>query len=287
MATRGASRQSAFAARRSRPPATDRRRLTGPRYGAEPLMIAIVPGARMRESRQSASAREPSTRRQRFATDLVLPSHVLLRHRILFALTVAVPILLGVMAAVAPDILSRLDRPMSRALHNEAWVGFFRFVTEIGRPWAVAAISVVAGLLLLRRCRAFATALPATALTALVFDVVLKAIIDRPRPPFGIGATAAPTSFPSGHVILGVIVLGLLVPVAYLLSRRRWVYRAAVAVAAVYIPIVMVSRIAIGAHWFTDVVGSFFIGVLFLLGAELLVASRLAGEHCDCRLHGG
>ena len=241
----------------------------------------------MQESRPSASAPEPFTGGQSFATDLVLPSHVLLRHRILFALTVAIPSVLGVMAAVAPDVLSHLDRPISRVLHREAWTGFFRFVTEIGRPWAVAAMSVLAGLLLVRRCRAFAAALPVTAVTALVFDVVLKTIIDRPRPPFGIGATADPTSFPSGHVILGVIVLGLLVPVAYLLTPRRWVYRAAVAVAAVYIPIVMLSRIAIGAHWFTDVVGSFFIGALFLLGAEFVVASRLAGEHCGCRLHGG
>ena len=241
----------------------------------------------MHDSRPSASAGGRWHSGQRLAPGLLLPSHLLLHHRVVFALTLAIPIVLGVMAAVAPDVLGRVDRPVSRALYGLGWDRFFRFVTEVGRPWAVATVSVVTGVLLHRRCRAFATVLPVTALTALVGDVVLKGIVDRPRPPFGIGAGADPTSFPSGHVILGVIVLGLLVPVAYLLTSRRWVYLAAVAVAAIYIPIVMVSRIAIGAHWFTDVIGSFFIGALFLLAAEWLVASRLADEHCRCRLHGG
>jgi membrane-associated phospholipid phosphatase len=133
--------------------------------------------------------------------------------------------------------------------------------------------------------RTFAIALPATAFTGVLVDVVVRLLVSRTRPPFGVGATEDPTSFPSGHVVLGVVVLGLLVPSVYVLTSRRWVYWSALALFFVYVPIVMLSRIVIGAHWLTDVVGSFFIGATLLLGAEYLVGSRLAHDRCDCRLH--
>ena len=222
---------------------------------------------------------------ERFAPDLLRPSQLVLRSRALFGLSLAITLTLALLAAFAPDILLRIDRPFTAFVYDEDWVPFFRVVTEVGRPWAVALLSVVVGTLLWRRCRAFAVALPVTALTALVVDVAIKLAVGRTRPPFGIGATEDPTSFPSGHVVLGVIVLGLLVPVAYLLTHRRWVYRSAIVLFFVYVPVVMLSRIVIGAHWFTDVVGSFFIGATFLLGAEYLVATTFAEEHCSCRLH--
>lgn len=226
-----------------------------------------------------------SYRDQRFAPDLVRPSQLLLRSPTLFALSVALTVTLTLLAALAPEVLLRIDRPITAFLRNDDWVPFFRVVTEVGRPWAVAVLSVIAGALLWRRCRAFALALPVTALTALVVDVAIKLLVGRTRPPFGIGATEDPTSFPSGHVVLAVIVLGLLVPAVYLLSRRRWIHRLTVVVFFAYVPVVMLSRIMIGAHWFTDVVGSFFIGAAFLLGAEYLMGTRFADEHCSCRLH--
>lgn len=244
--------------------------------------------------RQPVSGRRPTVpapnghrRGRHFPPDLLRPSHLLLRSRALFLVSLTATIALATLAALNPELLLEIDRPISEFLNDEDWVPFFRVVTEIGRPWAVAVLSVIAGVLLWRRCRAFAIALPATALSALVIDVALKLLISRTRPPFGIGATEDPTSFPSGHVILGVIFLGLLVPIAYLVTERRWVYRAAIAAFVFYVPIVMVSRVVIGAHWFTDVIGSFFIGALFLLGAEYLVGTKFADEHCDCRLHSG
>lgn len=239
----------------------------------------------MTDDRPRDSRRGRARHHHRFAPDLLRPSHLLLRSRGLFLLSGAATVALALLAAFRPELLLQIDRPISASLNDEDWVPFFRVVTEVGRPWAVAAVSVVAGILLWRRCRAFAIALPATALVAVVVDVVIKVLVSRSRPPFGVGAGEDPTSFPSGHVVLGVIVLGLLVPVAYLVTARRWVYWSAVVLFAVYVPIVMLSRIVIGAHWFTDVIGSFFIGATFLLAAEYAVGSKFADEHCACRLH--
>jgi membrane-associated phospholipid phosphatase len=229
----------------------------------------------------------PTRHHHRFPPDLLRPSHVLLWSPALFVISLAVTVVVAVLASVAPQVLLAIDRPVSAFLHDEDWVPFFRVVTEVGRPWAVALLSVIAGALLWRRCRLFALALPATALSAVVVNVLLKLLISRVRPPFGIGASEGPTSFPSGHVVLGVIGLGLLVPVVYVVTGRRWLYHAALALFVVYVPVVGLSRIVLGAHWFTDVIGSFFIGATFLLGAEYLVGSRLADDHCTCRLHDG
>jgi undecaprenyl-diphosphatase len=237
-------------------------------------------------ARDADSARRPRTLHEhRFAAELLRPSHLLLRSRLLFVAGIIGTVALGLLAAFRTEWLLRIDRPVSAALNDEAWVPFFRVVTEVGRPWAVALLSVIGGVVMWRRCRTFAIALPATAFTGMIVDVVFKLLVGRTRPPFGIGATEDPTSFPSGHVVLGVVVLGLLVPSVYVLTERRWAYWTALGLFFAYVPIVMLSRIVIGAHWLTDVIGSFFIGATLLLGAEYLVGSRLAHDRCDCRLH--
>ena len=239
----------------------------------------------MPRGRPRASARLRTRHEHRYASDLLRPSRLLLHKPAMFVTVLLSTSALATLAALRPELLLRIDRPISEAVRDEAWVPFFRVVTEVGRPWAVAVVSVIAGAVMWRRCRIFAVALPTTAFTGMLVDIGLKLLISRERPAFGVGAGTEPTSFPSGHVILGVVVLGLLVPSVYLLSTHRWAYQTSLTVFFTYVPIVMLSRVVIGAHWFTDVVGSFFIGATLLLAAEYLVGSRLSDQFCGCRIH--
>jgi len=89
---------------------------------------------------------------------------------------------------------------------------------------------------------------------------VLKAVVGKPRPvfpdPFEFPING---SFPSGHTAGAVLVFGLL---AYLLARfwpnRRW---ASYAGCSALILAIGFSRVYLGAHWFSDVVGGIVIGM--------------------------
>jgi membrane-associated phospholipid phosphatase len=99
-----------------------------------------------------------------------------------------------------------------------------------------------------------------------VLDTLLKHLIRRPRP---IYATAVlhgySFSFPSGHAMASLVAYGLL---AYLLVafwlRGWWIRVAVISAAALLILTIGLSRLYLGVHYFSDVVGGYAAGVLWL-----------------------
>ncbi|MGN6744036.1 MAG: phosphatase PAP2 family protein [Amnibacterium sp.] len=143
----------------------------------------------------------------------------------------------------------------------------------IGLP--ILAHVAIAVLSLRRRAWTPAILVVAAGLGSLAMTIAGKDIIDRHRPPL---ADAIPPfeyspSFPSGHTLNATVVVGV---VAYLiLLRRRTVAARVVAVVvAVGIPLLVgLTRILLGAHWFTDVLAGWLLGALWL--AIVITAHRL------------
>jgi undecaprenyl-diphosphatase len=96
---------------------------------------------------------------------------------------------------------------------------------------------------------------------------LFKAIIDRPRPSpdlVMIFSESDRSSFPSGHSFFAMMVFGL---VAYfaVTRLRNGILRTSILLAvAVLILLLGISRIYLGAHWPSDVVGGYLYGGIFL-----------------------
>jgi undecaprenyl-diphosphatase len=88
---------------------------------------------------------------------------------------------------------------------------------------------------------------------------LFKRIIERPRPPAkdALG-TYTHWSFPSGHATQCMAFFAMLLVLACLAGRAR--LRLWVIAAAAVVLVVGASRIYLGAHWFTDVLGGYALG---------------------------
>lgn len=139
--------------------------------------------------------------------------------------------------------------------------------------WA-APLVAVAGLLLLlvwHQCRALAWTLLAATAARPLLEWAIKELVDRPRPDLDRLVPGNGPSFPSGHVMAAVAIWGLLPPVVALLTGRRSAWWWSVGISATVITAVAFSRVYLGVHWLTDVIGALLLGALYLLAVEALL----------------
>ena len=99
-------------------------------------------------------------------------------------------------------------------------------------------------------------------------NILTKLVVGRPRPDptlVEVMRQYGENSFPSGHVFFFTAFFGFLFFLAYVLLKRGPLRKAALAVLGLLIGLIGVSRIYMGAHWPSDVVGAYLVGGLWLM----------------------
>ena len=159
-------------------------------------------------------------------------------------------------------------------------VSVVKAVTWLGSGgvlWTLIGLAVVA--LSIRRRWRLAIYLLVTGAGALVLDPVLKALVGRLRP-----VVAHPIahgngdSFPSGHALGSIVCYGALFLVFLPATRGVW-RRVLAAVIATLIAAIGVSRLLLGVHYISDVLGAWALGITWLgVTAFAFELSRQASE---------
>jgi len=203
------------------------------------------------------------------SSTLPRPRHLLRLRRTVILVAVAVG-LLTLAAAFAPGTLAVVDEPISDWLRGRGSMDWWRHLSDYGSSRVYVPVAVLAAIVLWNRCRSLALTWPVLIAVGSVVNVVLKVLVDRERPDDPLAGVAL-AAYPSGHAIHATLFLGLLPPTIYLLTRRAWTVWMTGPLAALMVVGVGASRVALGAHWPTDVVSGVLIGVALLVAADLTV----------------
>jgi undecaprenyl-diphosphatase len=144
---------------------------------------------------------------------------------------------------------------------------FMEAVSLLGKSWLMIGLGAVValGMYWANRRREFLAA--AGTLGILILSPILQLLVDRSRPPadlVGINAPFGGFSFPSGHAYQSFVFYGFLIFLASVLVERTWPRRAVQAFLALLILAIGVSRVYLGAHWPSDVLGAYLLGGSFL-----------------------
>jgi len=158
---------------------------------------------------------------------------------------------------------------------NPVFASVMAAVSSLGDGWIpVILVGAVTALCIIRKMYLEAVFVVAT-LSSVLLAAVLKVLVGRPRPPsFSLNpADLFPAfnqySYPSGHVLFVVVFFGFLAFLAWM-HLSGWLRVISIAVCGALIVLIAPSRIYLGAHWASDVIGSYLIGTFWLIILVLL-----------------
>ena len=177
---------------------------------------------------------------------------------------------------------------------NPVFAAVMGAVSSLGNGWIpVLMVGAVTALCVIRKKYLEAAFVVAT-LSSVLLAAVLKVLVGRPRPssfslnPADFFASFNQYSYPSGHVLFFVVFFGFLAFLAWM-HLSGWQRVISMAVCGALIVLIAPSRIYLGAHWASDVIGSYIIGTFLLIILVLLYLMVLhhrdgvSGVSPECR----
>jgi undecaprenyl-diphosphatase len=202
-----------------------------------------------------------------------------IRHRRPWLLPAAltVVVVLGAVAAVHRGGLLVWDKPITDAFValRSPWIDRAAlWASRLGSTPVVLAAGAAGVALAARRCHSVAIVMLVTVAARPPVEWLLKELVGRPRPAGARLVVGTGFSYPSGHVLAAAATWGFVPVIAGLYVHRRWVWWALTTLAWSVIALVAWSRVWLGVHWTSDVVGGLAIALIALSAAETLIERR-------------
>jgi len=172
----------------------------------------------------------------------------------------------------------RFDLKVAFALREEndpALNAFMTAISFLGDGWVPVILVIAVAAICAWEKKWIEAAFVVATLSSGVLAGVLKMVVGRARPPsftlnpWDIFQSFNQYAYPSGHVLFFVVFFGFSAYLAwkFLSGWLRWIV---IAICASLIVLIGPSRIYLGEHWVSDVIGSYIIGSFWLIILILL-----------------
>lgn len=196
-----------------------------------------------------------------------------LKHRAVPPLLAASVLIIGfvvIVRGVRGSEPTAFDMAVAQWVHSfdAPWLdGVLTLVTELGSiAWLIAVAAAVSVYLWMRGAQLNAAVVAGTSLLGGVLNGALKRSFERARPELFAKVSAPGFSFPSGHAMGTTVVFGISAVAFGVMFPKHRVRVFSVAVPLIFI--IGLSRVYLGVHWPTDVLGGFLAGSALVIAAS-------------------
>ncbi|MDB8658361.1 phosphatase PAP2 family protein [Streptococcus anginosus] len=174
-------------------------------------------------------------------------------------------VILGYVVKFHPNYLKGFDWPIQTILRGDlpdSLTFFFSNVTSlINIPVIITWVVVLVGLFLYKKWWSEAILLAGNLALTGILVVLLKNVYQRSRPAIQHLVEEGGFSFPSGHALASTLIFGTLLIIVSQRIKSVQTKRILQSLMIVMIFIIMTSRVYLGVHYPTDVLGSFLLGL--------------------------
>lgn len=192
-------------------------------------------------------------------------------------------------AAIFSEVISKFDDTVYgiiSSLISDGMSRFMVFITFWGSEPAITAINLIilfaAFIRKRRKYFNFALLVSSNIIAGAVLNYCMKQLFHRPRPDILRLVEIGGFSFPSGHSMASIIFYGFFIYLAARYAGNRSKYAIATALSTLVL-LIGISRIYLGVHYASDVLGGFIIGLGWLL-IFIRLSKRYFFPKCDAAL---
>ena len=138
-----------------------------------------------------------------------------------------------------------------------------KFITNFGG--AIFLIVLTITLFILIKNKKIGLSIFSNLVIITILNQLLKIILQRPRPTEYRIIEETGYSFPSGHSMVSMAFYGYLIYLIYKYVKNKYIKWISIVLLSILICSIGVSRIYLGVHYTSDVLGGFFVSISYLI----------------------
>ena len=148
-------------------------------------------------------------------------------------------------------------------LRSEPLTKIMKVITNLSSAYVLIAITI--GTLLFVKNKKVGLCVASNLVITTLLNQLLKYIIQRPRPDGYRLIAESGYSFPSGHSMVSMAFYGLIIYLIWKMVKNKKIKYISCGILGLLIPMIGFSRIYLGVHYASDVIGGFAISIVYLL----------------------
>ena len=163
------------------------------------------------------------------------------------------------------DMINTIDEiayELMIKLMSSGMTNFMLFMSHLGS--AITLIVLTIAFILLLKNKTNSKFIAINLVLVFVINRILKLVIARPRPEVLQIVQESGYSFPSGHSMVATGFYGFLIYLIYKEVKNKKIKYPLIVFLSILILLIGISRIYLGAHYATDVIGGCIIGAVYL-----------------------
>ena len=148
-------------------------------------------------------------------------------------------------------------------LRSEPLTVIMKVITNLSSAYILIAITI--GTLIFIKNKKVGLCVASNLIITTLLNQLLKYIVQRPRPDGYRLIAESGYSFPSGHSMVSMAFYGLIIYLIWKMVKNKKMKYISCGILGLLIPMIGFSRIYLGVHYASDVIGGFAISIVYLL----------------------
>lgn len=171
---------------------------------------------------------------------------------------------LGLIFAVKIGYTEGFDHAVANVLkRTESLTGVMKVVTSLGDSWFLVLVAILFIIFVHDKKDGVAAIVCLGGGAGL--NHLLKNVVRRARPFANQLVSVSGFSFPSGHSTSSMVFYGFLIYLIYKKCNNKIVRNVSIISLGILILMIGLSRVYLGVHYISDVIGGFILGILYLI----------------------